>query len=113
MRRREREIERVELALPGAPVELIGPVGHEAPQPVQLSALPPAYPWYLVGPSCMAQPCPQILEHLVCNMNPKRFHYNNSLSAWPAERAGMRSGYHSHMQSSAFTFLVNRPTRVE
>jgi hypothetical protein len=26
----------------------------------------------------MAQPRPQIVEHLVCNMNPKRFHYNNS-----------------------------------
>ena len=89
-------VERVELALPSAPVKLIGPVGHEAPQPVQLSALSPAYAGYLVWPSCIAQPCPQIIEHFVCNMNPKRLHYNNSLLAWPAERAGMRSGYHSH-----------------
>src|SRR5215469_10584328 len=72
-------VKRVELALPSTPVELTGPVGHEAPQPVQLSALAPAYARYLVGPSCMAQPCPQIVEHLVCDMNPKRVHYNNSL----------------------------------
>jgi hypothetical protein len=27
------------------------------------------------------QPCPQIVEHLVRDVNPKRFHYNNSLLA--------------------------------
>jgi hypothetical protein len=27
----------------------------------------------------MAQPCPQIVEHLIRDMNPKRFHYNKSL----------------------------------
>ena len=80
-------VERVELALQGTPVELIGPVEREAPQPVQLSALSPAYAKYLLGPSCMAQPCPQVVEHLVCNMNPKRLHYNNALLAGPAERA--------------------------
>src|SRR5215472_1890425 len=89
-------VEGVELALPGMPVELTGPVGREAPQPVQLSSLSPAYAGYLVGPSCMAQPCPQVVEHLVCNMNPKRLHYNNVLLAGPAERAFTRSGYHSH-----------------
>src|SRR5690242_2735942 len=81
-------VERVELALPGAPVELMGPVGHEAPQPVQRSALSPAYAGYLVGPSCVAQPCPQIVEHVVCNMNPKRLHCNTPL-AWLADRASM------------------------
>jgi hypothetical protein len=29
----------------------------------------------------MVQPCPQIVEHLIRDVNPKRFHYNNSLSA--------------------------------
>ena len=36
------------------PVELIGPVGHEALQPIQLGALFPTYSGHLVGPSCMA-----------------------------------------------------------
>src|SRR5215472_2484667 len=74
-------VERVELAFPGTPVELIGPVGCEVPQPVQLSALPPAYAAYLLGPSCMAQPCAQVVEYLIRNMNPKRLHYNNALLA--------------------------------
>ena len=77
-------IERIELALPNTPVELIGPVGHEVLQPIQLSALSPAYAGYLVGPSCMAQPRSQLVKHLVCNLNPKRLHYNNPLLAWPA-----------------------------
>src|SRR5262245_60197847 len=47
-------VEGVELALPSAPVKLIGPVGHEVPQPVQLSALSPANASYLIGPSCIA-----------------------------------------------------------
>ena len=59
----------------------MGPVGHEALQPVQLGALFPAYAGYLIGPSRMAQPCPQIVEHLIRDMNPKRFHYNKSLLA--------------------------------
>jgi len=71
-------VERVELPLPGTPVELMGPVGHEAAQPVQLGALFPAYARYLVRPSRMAQPRPQILEYLIRDMNPKRFNYNNS-----------------------------------
>jgi hypothetical protein len=29
----------------------------------------------------MAQPCPQIVKHLIRDVNPKRFHYNNSLLA--------------------------------
>jgi hypothetical protein len=29
----------------------------------------------------MAQPCPEIVEHLIRDMNPKRLHYNNSLLA--------------------------------
>ena len=37
--------------------------------------------WYLVGPSCLAQPCPQIIEHLIRDVNPKWFHYNNP--SWP------------------------------
>src|SRR5260221_12948286 len=88
-------LERVELALPSTPVKLIGPVGHEAPQPVQLSALTPANARYLTRPSCIAQPCPQIVEHLVGNMNPKWLHYHKSLQTWPAERPGVRSEYHS------------------
>ena len=71
-------IERVKLPLPGTPVELMGPVRNEAPQPVEFGALLPPYPGYLVGPSCMVQPCPQIVEHLIRDVNPKRFHYNNS-----------------------------------
>jgi len=68
-------VERVELALPSTPVELMRPVGHEAPQPVQLGALLPAYAGHLIGPSRMAQPYPQIVEYLIRDMNPKRFHY--------------------------------------
>ncbi len=49
-------VERVELPLPSTPVELIGPEGDEALQPVQLRALLPAYVGNLVGPSRMAQP---------------------------------------------------------
>ena len=74
-------VERVELPLPGTPVELMGPVGNEALQPVQFGALFPPYARYLVGPSCVAQPCPQIVEHLIRDVNPKRFHYNKSLLA--------------------------------
>jgi hypothetical protein len=29
----------------------------------------------------MAQPCPQIIEHLVRDVSPKWFHYNNPLLA--------------------------------
>jgi hypothetical protein len=29
----------------------------------------------------MPQRCPQIVEHLIRDMNPKRFHYNKSLLA--------------------------------
>jgi len=72
-------VERIELALSSTPVELIGPVGHEALQPFQLCALSPAYAGYLVGPSCMAQPCPQIIEHLIRDVNPKWFHYNTPM----------------------------------
>src|SRR4029077_10211354 len=100
-------VECVELALPGTPVELIGPVGHKAPQPVQLSSLSPAYAGYLVGPSCMAQPCPQIIEHLDCNMNPKRLHYNNSVLTWPAERAGSRSSYHTYKSLCLINAVVS------
>jgi hypothetical protein len=87
-------IERIELPLPGAPVELIGPVGHEPPQPFQLGALFPAYAGHLVGPSRTTQPHPQVVEHLVRDMNPKPLH---TTPCWlgPAERAAMRSGYHS------------------
>src|SRR5437870_4507650 len=82
-------VESVEPPFPGTPVELIGPVGHEALQPVQFGALLPAYAGYLVWPSRMAQPCPQIVEHLIRDMNPKRFHYNKSLLAIASdERAG-------------------------
>jgi hypothetical protein len=35
----------------------------------------------LVRPSGMAQPYPQIIEHFIRDVNPKRFHYNNSLLA--------------------------------
>src|SRR5215472_5224608 len=73
--------ERVQFPLPGTPVELMGPVRNEAPQPVQFGALFPPYAGNLVGPSCLAQPCPQIVEHLIRDVNPKRFHYNNSLLA--------------------------------
>src|SRR5215831_7061752 len=72
-------VEHVELPLPSPTVELLGPTGNEAPQPVQFGALFPPYAGYLVGPSRMAQPCPQIVEHLIRDVNPKRFHYNNSL----------------------------------
>src|SRR5215472_1010771 len=74
-------IKRVELPLPGTPVKLIGPVGDQASQPVHLGALFPAYAGYLVGPSRMAQPRSEIVEHLIRDMNPKRLHYNNSLLA--------------------------------
>src|SRR6516225_6053818 len=73
--------ERVQFPLPGTPVELMGPVRNEAPQPVQFGALFPPYAGNLVGPSCLVQPCPQIVEHLIRDVNPKRFHYNNSLFA--------------------------------
>src|SRR5215467_14103515 len=73
--------ERVQFPLPGTPVELMGPVRNEAPQPVQFGALFPPYAGNLVGPSCLVQPCPQIVEHLIRNVNPKRLHYNNSLLA--------------------------------
>ncbi len=81
-------VERVELPFPGTPVELIGPVGNEAPQPVQLGALFPAYAGYLVGPSCVAQACPQIVEHLIRDVNPKWFHNNNSLWEMAPQPAG-------------------------
>src|SRR5207247_1416902 len=55
-------VERVESRLPGAPVELIGPIRDKAPEPVQLSALFPAYAGYLVWPSRTAQPYPQIVK---------------------------------------------------
>ena len=84
-------VERVELPLPGTPVELMGPAGNEAAQPVQFGALFPSYAGYLVGPSCMMQPCPQIVEHLIRNMNPKRFHYNNSLSATASGQSNPRA----------------------
>ena len=29
----------------------------------------------------MAQPCPEVREHIICDMNPKWFHYNNSILA--------------------------------
>ena len=74
-------LESVEPPFPGTPVELIRPVGHEALQPVQLGALLPAYAGYLVRPSRMAQPCPQIVEHLIRDMNSKRFHDNKPLLA--------------------------------
>ena len=76
-------VERVELPLPGTPVELMGPVGNEAPQPVEFGALFPPYAGYLVGRLGMVQPCPQIVEHLIRDVNPKRFHYNDSLLAMP------------------------------
>ena len=83
-------VERVEPPLPGTPVELIGPVGYMALQPVQLGALFPPYARYLVGPSRTAQPYPQIVEHVIRDMNPKWFHYDNSTLAIArrVERAG-------------------------
>jgi hypothetical protein len=33
----------------------------------------PSYPGYLLGPSCMVQPRPQIVEHLIRDVNPKWF----------------------------------------
>ena len=83
-------MERVEPSLPGTPVELIGPVGNEASKPVQLGALFPAYAWNLVGPSGMAQPCPQIVEHLIRDMNPKGFQSNTSLLASGRDRPSAR-----------------------
>jgi hypothetical protein len=64
-------------------------VGHEAPQPLQLGALFPTYAGYLVGPPRMAQPCPQIVEHVIRNVNPKRFQLQQlplGHSQWQVER---------------------------
>src|SRR5258708_5317635 len=49
-------VEPVESRLPGSPVERIGPIRDEVPQPFQLSALFPAYAGHLVWPSRTAQP---------------------------------------------------------
>jgi len=38
----------------------------------------------------MAQPCLQIVEHLIHDMNPKRFHYNNSLLAMASGQPNAR-----------------------
>jgi hypothetical protein len=54
------------LALPGTPLELIGPVGHEVPQPVQLSACPQPLP--VPGRAILYGAMPN-RQHLVTNMN--------------------------------------------
>jgi hypothetical protein len=72
-------LERVELLLPGTPVELIGPVGHETPQPVQIGALFPADAGYLVGPSRLAQASTQVVEDFIRDMNPKWFQLQSFL----------------------------------
>jgi hypothetical protein len=39
----------------------------------------------------MAQPCSQIVEHLIRDMNPKRFHYNNSLLAMAGSQSNAQA----------------------
>ncbi len=77
-------MQRVALVRPGAPIELVSPVRHEAPQPVQLGALFPTYAGYLLGPARLVQSCTQIFEQLIRDMNPERLHYNNTLLRAPA-----------------------------
>src|SRR5271157_1209443 len=101
-------VKGVELALPSTPVELIGPVGHEALQPDQLGALFPSYAGYLVGPSRMAQPCPQIVKHLICDMNPKRFHCNNSLLAMASVQPNARVFAPNHLRPDSFNLATTK-----
>ncbi len=67
-------VERIELPFPGPPIERISPVRYEVPQPVLLGALFPADTGYLIGPSGLAQPYPQIIEDLIRDMDLKRLH---------------------------------------
>ena len=67
-------MERIESRFPRTPVELIGPIRDEVSQPVQLSALLPAYTGYLVWPSRAVQPSSQIVKRFICDLNLKRFH---------------------------------------
>jgi hypothetical protein len=99
-------VERVELPLPGTPVELMRPVGHEAPQPVQLGALLPAYAGHLIGPSRTAQPYPQIVEYPIRDMNPKRFHYKLLAMASRTPRA---AGYFNTYVKSLYSIGANQP----
>src|SRR5215469_13554055 len=47
-------LETVKPLLPCAPVEIIGPEGHETLQPIQIGALLPTYAGHLVRPSRMS-----------------------------------------------------------
>jgi len=81
---------KFESLLPRTPVELVAPVRHEVSQPVQFGTLFPLYARYLVGPPCSAQPYPQIVEHLIRDMNPKWFHQKLLLAV--ASRSAKRAG---------------------
>src|SRR5262249_21737658 len=71
-------IESVEPLLPHAPIKLIRPVGDNAPQPLQLRALPPLDAGNLIGPPGTAQAHAQIVEHLILDMNAKWFQHENA-----------------------------------
>ena len=77
-------IESVQPLLPGAPVEIVGPVGEELLQPFQFGALFPTDAGHLIWPSRIAQPRPQIVEHLVGDVNSKWFHQDSFWSSCQA-----------------------------
>jgi hypothetical protein len=79
-------IQRVEPPLPGTPVELVSPVRNQVSQSLQLRALLPGNTGNLVRPSRLPQPCPQIVKHLIRDINPTRFHLNTSLLAMDPDK---------------------------
>src|SRR5262249_58338733 len=58
-------IESAKPLLPGTPIKVVRPVGHEVLQPIQVRALFPTYAGHLVGPSCTSYPCSQIIDHFI------------------------------------------------
>jgi hypothetical protein len=81
-------LETTELPFPRAPIELIGPISYDVPQPFQFGALVPPDTGYLVGPSRIAQPCAQVVEHLIRDMNPKWLHHRKFLLDVASPRRG-------------------------
>jgi hypothetical protein len=70
-------IESVKPLLPGAPVELLGPVRGQAPQPFQFRALLPPNAGELVRPSRTVKACSEIREYVIRDVNAKLFHRNS------------------------------------
>ena len=87
---RREVIELVEFPFPSTPVEIVRPISNQASQPLQLGALLPADARNLVRPSRVTKPCPKIVEHVIRDMNLKRFH-TTPFGPRPATISGLSS----------------------